>query len=322
MKAFYRTLPAFFLFVIILSSCNKGDGISQNATPTDTTPVVNTVPPPLLSRLYSIDTTITTSFDTINRAHCYYDNSYRMVKAESYQTDPANGNIIGSFTVRYFYNGTDTLASMSIQDDGYYTNGTLTDTNSDTTSYVFTNGKCIYDSTYGINSLNDAFYTVYEYQYLPGNVVKIFMRGHSQTDPGTINTRTTTLHQTTDGADILHQTDTTRNTYPATLAWSKSENIATYLQNPDPFARLSDPVRIPRLWDDIGLGSTRGSPRKLYITHSWTNDYIDGSTTIHDYSNVAYTYTFRPDGYPSEFRETLTNNNGSVNYTKGVLLYE
>lgn len=322
MKTLYRILTACLLFVLVLSSCNKNDGISQNVTPIDTTPVVNTVPPTLLSRLYSIDTTNTTAFDTINRAHFYYDNLYRMIKAESFQTDPANGNIIGSFSVRYFYNSTDTLAAMSIEDDGYYTNGTLTGTDHDTTSYGFASGKCIYDSTYGNNSLNAAFYNVHVYEYLPGNFVKIFMRQHSQTDPATITTRITTLHQTTHGTDILHQTDTTRTTFPVTLAWSKSENIATYLPNPDPFTKLSDPIRIPRLWDDVEIGSTRGSPRKLYVTHSWTNDYIDGTTTSPNYTNVSYTYTFRPDGYPSEFRETLTNNIGSVNYTKGILLYE
>jgi len=208
---------------------------------------------------------------------------------------------------------------MSIEGNGFYTNGILTDYSYDTTNYLFSNGKCVYDSSYGLNSLNQQFYSVNQYQYLPAGKLIIYFTGHS---PSYTNTSTANLYQTSDGIDITQQLDTTKNTSPINNQFYEVINTATYISNPNPMSKFSNPVRRPRLWDDIGIGSQRAAPRKLFSQHHCTYDFINGSTVIsHNDWRSTYSYSFRPDGYPSEAREIFSDN-GTLTYLKTIFIYQ
>lgn len=321
MKKLIPVLIVIGFVIFFLPACKK-DAVSQDVTPIDTTinPVVTSGP--LLKRLYVIDTTVMAGYDTVNRGQCHYDNQNRLIKIESYQTNPTNGDTTGTYSLRYFYNGTDTLAFMTIDQGGFYTNGTLTQLSSDTFYYTFSNGKCISDSSYKLDAQNIPSYAVYQYQYQSGDLVKIIYTVHYGIGLPIVSIYSTTLHQTMDGPDIVHQIDTTIRTFPVTNQWSRTENTVTYLTNPNPISKFSDPIRRQWLRDDIENGSERTSPRKLFSQQTCSFNSMTGSTiTNHDQWDVQYTYTLRQDGYPLEYRETYSDN-GTLRYLKGVFIYQ
>jgi hypothetical protein len=316
-------LPTFaaIFFISFLPSCQKDTVSQNNVTPIDTIPNTTTSGP-LLKEYYSIDTTVMSTLDTVVRGYFYYDGQDRPVSVVSYLTSPLNGDTTGTTSYRFFYSGTDSLAYMSIDSYADYVNGTLTQSSSDTFYYSFSNGECNSDSNYAYDAQNIPSYAVHQYQYLAADKMKIDYTIHYGSNLPTAYIYSTTLYQSFDGSDILHQIDTTIRTFPASNQWSKEEHTASYLPNPNPFAKFSNAVRRPKLAGDISIYSQREAPRKLYAQHNCIHDGFTGSTvTSHDEWNVQYAYIFRADGYPSEIREVYSDN-GTLSYSKAVLVYQ
>jgi hypothetical protein len=305
--------PVYYIIIVFVCtyafiSCKKSD---EDPQPTPPAPESTR-----MTKIFLLDTTITAPFDTINRGYFTYDSQNRPIKNESFQTDASGANV-SHYILRYDYNGSDTLASRSIQDYTGYTNGVPTEFSSDTTSYAFVNGKCTYDSSYGLNSLGNPFYTVFNYAYAAGNIINLVQRSHSSGNPTTLDRQV--VYQTLNGDDISFQVDSSF-TIPASNSGSRIENTVTYLSNPNPFAIFSNPIRRPYLLDDIGIGSERASTKKLFSLHHCKYDSWNGSNLNHNEWSAQYTYTFRSDGYPTEYRETFIDNAVPKTY-KSILIY-
>ncbi|HMJ47945.1 MAG TPA: hypothetical protein VK498_11490 [Ferruginibacter sp.] len=306
MRSLFRILSAAVIISII--SCSKSSD-TNNPTPTN--------PPVYLSKIFVVDTTLVAPFDTTNRGFYLYDAQKRPVRAESVQTN-ATGQTTGKWVYKFFYNGTDTLASSSIEEYTYYTGGLPTTTDKDTTNYTFVNGRLTYDSVHGLIASGKAYYSVKRYTYLAGNMITVVSNSKTEGDPVNYSSQHTIRQNFTNG-DISYQLDTTKTLVPAfPVSGGRLENTINFLTNPNPFARLSDPVRRPYLLDDIGIGATRTSPRYLFSQHSYVYDSWTGINTNHNQGTIKYTYTFRPDGYPSMARET--SQNGKI--TRAIFVYE
>jgi len=289
--------------------------ISCSKSP-DTTNPVPTNPPVYLSKIFVIDTTLAAPFDTIARGMYTYDAQKRPVRAES--KNYSSGQPYVGWVCRFFYNGTDTLASSSIEEDFDYPGGNPVMTGRDTTNYTFVNGRVTYDSMHGVSGGGGGFYRVNRYTYLPGNMITVVSNWKSTGDP-VISVSQQTIRQNFTNGDISYQLDTSKTLVPALpVAWYRMENTVSFLNNPNPFARLSDPIRRPYLLDDIGIGATRTSPKYLFSQHSYTYDWWSGATNHFNQGTIKYTYTFRPDGYPSAARET--SQNGKI--MRAIFVYE
>jgi hypothetical protein len=295
-----------FLSISTVSCSKSGENI--------TSPVINE---PVLSKVLVIDTTIAHPFDTINRVFFYYDALKRPLRVESTQTTAA-GQVDSKYMFRFEYNGSDTLATRSIEDFTQYAGASISYVSKDTMSYTFSGGRLVYDSSYSVNTSGISSYRVQRTTYESGNIIKIVSRGKSSSGP-TIYSDQQTIRQVFTNGDISYQLDSSINLLPVSPVFrSVLENNVTYLSNPNPFAKFCNPVRRLYLLDDIGIFSTHAAPRKLFTRESYTYDSWNGSSTNHNQGTIQYSYTFRPDGYPSALREIATN--GKI--TKGIIIYQ
>jgi hypothetical protein len=142
-------------------------------------------------------------------------------------------------------------------------------------------------------------------------MIRVAYSWKNDSDP-LINVIQQTIRQNFTNGDISYQLDTSITVVPAfPVAWTRRENTLTFLNNPNPFARISDPVRSPNIFDGLGIDAKTTSPRHLFSQHNYTGEWWSGSTNIYSQGTIQYTYTFRPDGYPATARETSVS--GKIN---------
>ena len=247
---------------------------------------------PLVLRVVAIDTTLAAPLDTLEKATFTYDNLKRITESYYVELD-ASGNTTYFSRLKYFYNGSDTFASKTVE---FEPNDTSTK------FYFFANGRLVMDSS-AVDPVNNNYSTTH-YTY-SGNMVLVESNGYHPSIG--ISTSQRKVYQTFDSnGDIVHQVDSNSYSRPGSpTSLSRNEHIITYISNPNPFVKVSDPIRRPYLWDDSGLGSSKTSPRFLI---SQTREIYDdiSPTPSHNEHTRNYTYEFRSDGLPSVAR-LLTN---------------
>lgn len=108
---------------------------------------------------------------------------------------------------------------------------------------------------------------------------------------------------------------------PTDIQYSKFTATVSYLTNPNPFYKVSIPTHREYFSDDIGiLGNA--APQHLilqqnYNITTWTNNSPPFSVAT---SQINYTYSFRPDGFPAAGTMTRISN-GSTKKTKILFVY-
>jgi hypothetical protein len=146
-RSFIHIISVVIVCGLTIISCSKSF---------DTSNPVGITQPVYLSKIFVVDTTIAVPFDTIARGWYFYDAQKRPVRAEhkNYQS----GIPYIGWVKRFLYNGTDTLASSSIEDNFDYPGGNPVMTRRDTAHYTFVNGRVTYDSAHGVNSIGFGSY--------------------------------------------------------------------------------------------------------------------------------------------------------------------
>jgi hypothetical protein len=263
---------------------------------------------PVLTQVFELDTALNPPFDTVYRHLYQYDVQGRLSRSTWLRTNQL-GDSTNITILDYEYAGTDTLAFRTFEDRSYYSsipspgwNRTL-----DTTVYFYENNKLSYDSSFGLR-IYDGIRTFQgrRYGYEPNNIITISRNSYSTGSSVTPSTSTSRVYQTFSMGDIVHQVDSSKYVSSMGTTYYRFENTVTYINNPNPFAAISDPIRRPLLGDDIGLGAVRSSPHKLYTQHHWQmNEWGSYTQSLQD--DVQYTFTFRADGCPAEALQTFSS---------------
>lgn len=245
---------------------------------------------PLLVRVAGIDTTLAPPFDTVERYNYTYDNLKRPVRSAFNETD-VSGNSTYTSSMSFFYNGTDTLAFKSQR---------VRPNSSHMRYHFFENGRLVKDSSGGIASSGNVYYSVTHFTY-SGNMILVESNGIDSTGSGGSSVRK--VYQTLDvNNNIVHQIDTSfysQTGFPSIS--SRNEHIASYLPALNPMARFSNPIRRPYMWDDFGVGSEPAAPRHLYNSIRYTYQNLQPAGNVSELRHD-YTYEFRSDGLLSVTR--------------------
>ncbi len=160
------------------------------------------------------------------------------------------------------------------------------------------------DST--VFSTTSGIYTsVRENVYNPGVILSTATHRHLS-DPVTVETNR--IYQQKSGHEIIAQLDTMIvKVGTLVVANKKQEILVNYFNNPNPFFKISLPVRA-EFFKDIVVNEFDAAPRKLIQQQSirYTNLPNGGGST----EQTTFTYSFRADGYPL----TATSVQGSSLY--------
>lgn len=140
-----KNIILFFLFLLILSSCQKEPDIILD----DTNPVLPVTT--LLKRYVEVDTTLPPGADTTYKISFTYDNRNRLIKAQyiNYYLAPD----IYEGTSEYYYTGNDTLPYKFV--DTWEDAGS---TYRDTVFFFYNNGLVSKDSSIEYKVTTNEFY--------------------------------------------------------------------------------------------------------------------------------------------------------------------
>lgn len=307
-------LISLAFILITFYSCSKDQSFELGTdTPSNSSVVTSNS---RLVKFFEIDTTRIAPADTVYREFYSYDALNRIIKKRSLEIK-ANGDSGYFVTTNYVYNGPETMAQKLFIVEKYFS--VPADVIYDTAFYNFANNKIVKDS---VTSSED-YYLSQNYTYNTNYINRTF----SQVDAGNgfSQTGSSKIYQTKIGNNITAQTDTftSINTlFPADTDYSKFSATVSYVNNPNPFSPIANATRRNYLSDDLGLAGD-AAPEKLitqqqYSISKWTNN---GPVSVLINSQLNYTYSFRPDGYPTS-ATMLRVSNGNTKKTKILFVYQ
>ena len=295
-----RILSLFGLCVLIaFASCKKSTPSSPNNSD-------STITTPLLSQLIILDTTQPAPADTSEIISFKYDNSKRLVTTTDMVYNSGVPDIMPADITNYYYSGSDSIPSKSVDVEWFYENGvgSTIEYDTDTDYYSIANGN-YEDSTIStftennvttissviaeINSKNGS--TVYstEINYLPN-----------------FDTFSDTVTQITVNGDVTSQSDIT---VMGGLDWTFSFDT-----HPNPlYVSMNG---LPVIYD---IESALDGPQKNNYTE--VIEKQADSTMYH----VKNQYTYLSNSYPAtavEYDYSYSNSNNPIFNGKAIYVYE
>jgi hypothetical protein len=309
MKIKFSTLIIWAFFLVVLISCKK-DVPTENPVPASTPNSSQ-----LFVKFYEIDTTLAVPRDTVYRISLTYNSSNNPLTRAEFETKP-NGDSSFYSLVKYEYAGTDSFAYRTTEYSKQFSSTPII--SRDTTYYNFLNGKRVSDSLRSPSGITTNKY-VYNTSYIKRTLTL------ANLNPSFLLNSAINIYQTKIGNNIINQIDTSvsnNSITPANTQYRKFTAAVSYLTNPNPFYKISFPIRREYLSDDLGI-SCNAAPQNLisqqnYSINSWTNNNLPSLVAS---SQINYTYTFRTDGLP--IGGTLTRlSNGVIKKTKILFIYQ
>jgi len=312
MRTLLPIFSAIIISTLLITGCKKSSADNEN--------ILNPPPPTsgpgtTLAAVYFIDSTLAAPHDTVGIYKVSYDAFNRTSAVVELDYKP-NGDTAYYTIQTLTYNGADTNAARRTKYSKSFSSATPS-ISRDTSFYIFSNGKCVYDS-----NAKSGSYFLEKYAYSGNNV----LRSGGSLAYGNQTVHQSTIYQTLVNGNISYQVDTlvtrvNNVVNPAFFNYQRMEISASYTSNPNPFYQATKSFLRPFSYDDLGIAS--GAPPKNLITQIhgemklWGNG-VSGNH-IHD---VNYTYVFRADGYPLIARQTIVTSGGTMEKIKCIFIYQ
>ncbi len=295
MKTRFSTLVVAVLLVFQFS-CKKDSAVS-NSNNNNNNNNNNSNDSVYLAKWFSIDTTLTAPLDTICRMSFSYDTNHRP-STIVYTDFKPNGDSNFYWHVNYEYNGNDTFAYRTIE----YTREfqTTISVSEDTFYYHFNNGICDWDSLAG-----DGHYQRNNYSFFTGYIHRDLYQ--TTFSPAYTTTGNSRIYQTKVNGNLTYQLDTlVRHVSPGSATnytYLREEYSISYFNNPDPFYKITAPVKSEFYDNGDWLPFGKYVTRNLISDVSYSQSYWQtGGGVSTNVGSSHCTYTFRADGYPVEGR--------------------
>lgn len=174
----------------------------QKNVDSPSTNVVTTVP--ILQKVLTIDSTRPAPYDTVARKSITYDNQGRISMWTALLfTTTGDTSSVESF--KYEYSGNDTVVSRTIYKSNTY--GAYPEFANDTTIYLYSNGKLVYDSMFR-QKYSVKEYSTRKYSYFPGYVRMEVFNWLASAGTGAYYTNKINFYTTLVNGNIVHQLDT------------------------------------------------------------------------------------------------------------------
>ncbi len=305
------------LIILFFISCKKDSTVDNSNNNNNNN---NSTTAPVFTSLISIDTTLAAPNDTISKLTIRYDAQGRVNLVIDWRHF-SNGNTVND-SMRYYYNGNDTMVSRTIEQHHYTFSSGTPDNSIDTVDYVHSGNKIIYDSSYTYLHGHLRRYSARHITYSPGYTYV------SSSDLDVSNTPYTVYgnyHTTSVNDCITYQLDTIEFIAPVQHFFSKDSAIRIYQDNPDPMYVLAKTTGSPFLYGGFthyNFDGTYNDQKRLLVQE----DYYGGLWGSVQTSNTTWqrtrTYTLRSDGYPAEAREVIDYSTATSIRTKFVYMYQ